>query len=332
MKKFLNGIFLIAVCFQAHGAVTCGNSTSTLPSLDSVYKLGEFRVYYSNNPNNADYIPVQTDVNNNQVPDYVENIAIQAKATTDALSALGFIHPLNSDRYNGAAEFIDIHLLTMNGNGLAFENPGIFINKPIKEGKCALQINVNNNLSGFPGNYWTTVTHEIFHLYQYGYSQFKGGWYLEGMANWAERVFRLGTQGGNSTLPMLLPSTQAELTTNVYDVAYNNLWHRLAMLSDSTSGQLNLPSELLNRTYTDGTKIFKDEKLKGHAFIKKALENAKTKSAQLSNQNGWDPYNWAEVDQVNISNRPYMLKAVQDTMLQFGINQTVEEIKFLDLN
>lgn len=332
MKKIFNGLLLMAACFQAHGAVTCGTPASTLPTLDSVYKLGEFRVYYSNNSSNVDYIPVQTDVNNNNIPDYVENIAIQAKATTDAFTALGFIHPLNSDRYNGAAEFIDIHLLTMTGNGVAFENPSIYINKPLKEGKCSLQMNVSNNLSSFPGNYWTTVTHEIFHLYQYGYSQFKGGWYLEGMANWAERVLRLGTQGGNSTLPMLLPSTQAELTTNVYDVAYNNLWHRSVVLADTTTGQLNLPSELLNRTYTDGTKVFKDEKLKGHAFIKKALENAKIKSDQLSVQNGWDPSNWAEADQVNTNNRPYMLKAVQDAMLQLGMNQTTEETNFLNLN
>ncbi|MFC4953495.1 hypothetical protein [Acinetobacter puyangensis] len=182
----------------------------------------------------------------------------------------------------------------------------------------------------FPGNYWTTVTHAIFHLYQYGYNQFKGGWYLEGMTNLMERLLRLGTQGGNGLTP--LPATQTELENNVYNVAYNQLWHRLAVLSDNTNGQLNLPFELLNRTYTDGSKVFKDEKLKGHAFIKKVLKNMKLKTDLISSQNNWDPHNWAESDQISPSNRPYMLNVIQETMYQFGMNQILEEQNFLNLN
>ncbi|MNC64259.1 hypothetical protein D3C75_1144470 [compost metagenome] len=75
--------------------------------------------------------------------------------------------------------------------------------------------------------------------------------------------------------------------------------------------------------------MFKDDKLKGYLFIKKTLENLKIKSDQISIQNGWNPHNWNENDQSNLSNRPYMLKAIQDSMLQFGMNQTTEEQKFL---
>ncbi|USA54229.1 hypothetical protein NDN13_03265 [Acinetobacter sp. C32I] len=323
----MNALILLFMSNQIHAAVTCGTSASTLPNLNSVYKSGEFRIFYSSNPANADYIPDQSDANNNSIPDYVENVAIQATTTTEALTSLGFTHPLNSDRYTGAAKFIDIHLTALTGNGVAYENPSIFINKPTKEGKCALNLYIRNNIEEFPGNYWTTVTHEIFHLYQYGYNQFKGGWYLEGMTNWAERVLRLGTQGGNGLTP--LPDGQEQLIAEVYEVPYNQLWHRLAVLSDTTNGQLNLPPNLVNRTYIDGTKVFKDDKLKGYLFIKKTLENLKIKSDQISSQNGWNPHNWDETDQSNPANRTFMLKAIQDSMLQFGMNQTQEEKDFL---
>ncbi|WP_288500345.1 hypothetical protein [uncultured Acinetobacter sp.] len=329
MKYILNALMLLFVSNQIQAAVTCGTSSSTLPNLNNVYKSGEFRIFYSSNSSNVDYIPDQTDANNNNIPDYVENVAIQAVATTEALTSLGFIHPLNSERYAGSAKFIDIHLTALNGNGIAYENPSIFFNKPTKEGKCALNIYIRNNIESFPGNYWTTVTHEIFHLYQYGYNQFKGSWYLEGMTNWAERVLRLGAQGGDGLTP--LPNNQDSLTTNVYNIAYNQLWHRLAVLSDNTNGQLSLSPNLVNRTYIDGSKVFKDDKLKGYLYIKKTLENLKIKSDQISIQNGWNPHNWDENDQTNPANRPYMLKAIQDSMLQFGMNQTVEEQKFLHL-
>lgn len=329
----MNKILIIALALvfgDANAAAPCITSTNSLPGLDSVYKLGKFRIYYNSNPLNENFIPDQADLNNNNIPDYVENIAIQANATTDALSALGFTHPLESDRFKGVAEFIDIHVVTLNGNGVAYEMATKYVNKPIKDGKCTLILQVRNNIEGFPGNYWTTVAHETFHLYQYGYDQFKGGWYLEGMTNLMERLLRLGTQGGNGLTP--LPNTQAQLETSVYAVPYNEMWHRLAVLSDKTGGQLNLPSELLNRTYIDGSKVFKDEKLKGHAFIKTVLENMRLKTDQLSIERGWNKHNWAENDQISPANRPYMLKTIQDTMLQFGMNKTQEEKDFLKLN
>jgi hypothetical protein len=143
----------------------------------------------------------------------------------------------------------------------------------------------------------------------------------------AESLLRSGTQNGDGLTP--LPKEQKKLTAEVYEVPYNQLWSRLAVLSDTTNGQLNLPPNLINRTYLDGTKVFKDDKLKGYLFIKKTLENLKIKSDQISSQNGRNPHNWDEIDQSNPANRTLMLKAIQDSMLQFGMNQTTEEQEFL---
>ncbi|WP_353172486.1 hypothetical protein [Acinetobacter rudis] len=336
MKKILTmGLFCIAGYVNA--AAPCLTSTSTLPSVDSVYKSGKFRIYYNSNPANENYLVDRTDLNSNGIPDYVENMAIQANATTEALTHLGFTHPLESNRYKGVAQYIDIHLIKQTGNGVAYEMAQNFVNKAIKEGKCSLTIHIRNNLNDFPGdyvqgspeNYWTIATHEIFHLYQYGSNQFKGGWYLEGMTYLMERLLREGSQGGSGLTK--LPASQAQMESAVYTVPFNQLWHRLAVLSDNSNGQLNLPSELLNRRYIDGSKVFKDEKLKGHMFIKKALENMELKTDHLSAINGWDKHNWAEANQISPLNRPHMLKVIQETMYQFGMNKTQEEKDFLKL-
>lgn len=320
---------MMVIGFGAKAAGPCLISTSTLPSVDKVYKDGFFRIYYNNNPASENYITDQTDLNNNNIPDYVENMAIQANATTDALTYLGFTHPLQSDRYKGVAEYIDIHLIKLDVNGRAFEMAQNFKNKPIKEGKCSLSLYVRNNFEKYPGNYLTIGTHEIFHLYQYGSNQFKDNWYIEGMTNLMERLLRLGAQGGNGLTP--LPSELSELESNVYAVPYNQLWHRLAVLSDNTDGQLNLPSQLLSKTYINGSKVFKDEKLKGHSFIKKILENMELKSNEISLQQEWNRHNWDETDQRSDKYRPQMLNVIQETMLQFGMNKTSEEIKFLNI-
>ncbi|WP_419820290.1 hypothetical protein [Acinetobacter sp.] len=53
----------------------------------------------------------------------------------------------------------------------------------------------------------------------------------------AESLLRSGTQNGDGLTP--LPKEQKKLTAEVYEVPYNQLWSRLAVLSDTTNGQLN---------------------------------------------------------------------------------------------
>ncbi|GAA5010865.1 hypothetical protein GCM10023206_18830 [Acinetobacter puyangensis] len=299
-----------------------------LDNLNVVYLNNKIRVYYSNDLNNIDFIVDRVDINRNNIPDYVENIAIQANATLDVLNHLGFINPLESQRYKGVAQFIDIHLISVKGNGVAYEMPAMWGNKKSKQDKIALLVVIRNNIENFPGDYWTTVTHELFHLYQYGYSQFKGGWYLEGMANWAERSLRAGAVGRNYN--QKLPQTQAELE-KIYNTPYNHLWHRLAVLSDKTDGTMKLPQSLLSQTYVDGSKVFKDDKLRGYKFMRRILENLTIASNEISIQNNRDPYYWAEKDQRSALNRPIILRVIQQTMHEFGMNKTSEEKNFLQL-
>lgn len=309
-------------------ATPCHSSNKSFSDLESVFLSGKIRVFYSNNSSSKNFLVDRTDNNNNKIPDYVENISIQANATIDALTQLGFVNPLSSGRYLGKAAYIDIHLVSLKGNGVAYEVPVKFLKNPAKSNECALFIKVRNNLEGFPGNYWTTVTHEIFHLYQYGYSQFKGGWYLEGMTRQMEQLLKADKNERNINA---LPSTFSSLNNEVYKVSYNKLWNRLAILSDDSDKELNLTSELKDRKYTDNSLVFKDNKLKGYKFIKSVLENMKLISDKVSLEKGIDKNNWSEENQTDPKNRAYIMKAIQISMNQFGINETDEEAKFLKI-
>ncbi|MDC4985776.1 hypothetical protein OHW15_07285 [Acinetobacter baumannii] len=327
MKKKLTLILTIFLSSKAL-ATPCHSSNIGFSDLESVFQIKKIRVFYSNNPLSKNFVVDRTDYNNNGIPDYVENIAIQANTTIDALTQLGFLNPLFSQRYIGQADYIDIHLVHLNGNGIAYEVPVNFLKNPTKNNKCALLIKVRNNLEKFPGNYWTTVAHEIFHLYQYGYSQFKGGWYLEGMARQMEWVLK---EDKIERKKNKLPSTYSELDKRVYQISYNKLWSRLVTLSDDLHNDISWSAELKSRNYIDNSRVIKDNKLRGYKFIKSILENMKTISNKVSLEKGIDKNNWNEETQNDPNNRLYVMKAIQMSMNQFGINKTDEEINFLKI-
>jgi hypothetical protein len=101
------------------------------------------------NPASSDYLENRVDLNNNSIPDYIENIAIQADTTLKAFTYLGFISPLESDRYKNVAEYIDIHVNLSSGNGLAYKGVTNYINKANKKNKCTLIIQIRKNLEAF---------------------------------------------------------------------------------------------------------------------------------------------------------------------------------------
>ncbi|MDP9804830.1 hypothetical protein [Acinetobacter calcoaceticus] len=279
------------------------------------YKSGKIRVVYTLNEIE------QTDANKNNIPDYVENIAIQAKATIDALDYLGFVNPLNSPRYNSEVNYIDIHVVSINYNGIAYDKPYVYSFDGPKRNK-ALLIKLNSRLKNFPGNYWTVVAHEIFHLYQYGYSPLKPSWYLEGMANWSERLLRkddIDTKGR-----VLLPTSSSSLQNDIYQVPYNKLWYRLAFLTKKNDSQLNLPDSIIKRTYVDGSLVFKDKSFSGYIFMRNFLSNL---SLVASDRNVLLPLNRYN----NFYNSAIIIKCLKKTIIESGIKLNSDEKDFLDL-
>ena len=298
MKKFtLSSLTILALTASSYVAANdeCAiNRTQWSTGFNKVYQLDEFYVYYSDQPDNPN-TPIDTqDLNQNKVPDYIENIAIQAQASRDAFSLAGFRHPLKSPRYQNV-KAIAIFVQKLSGNGLAYEMPVKHSLIPaIKNMPCSLPISISNSLPDFPGSYWTTVTHELFHLYQYSYSQFKNKWYLESMANWAERALRVDINAQTKKLAPL-PQNTAQLQEQLFNQAYNPMWRRLFYIDQNDV--LELPAQLTSRKYINGDAVFKDQVWYGTRFALNFLQDLELSSNTMSKELKWPTYGWKESDQ-----------------------------------
>lgn len=142
---------------------------------------GVFSVYYTLSGPHA--LVDQADANRNGLPDVVEDILVQLQAADAVFSQrLGLRSPLAQARFQGVSD-IRVRLLDMPGNGMAYEARHRFPDQQ-STGECSLILNLSRRL----GSGTRTPAHELFHLYQYGYSLFKRPWYLEGMARWSESL------------------------------------------------------------------------------------------------------------------------------------------------
>ncbi|MDF2418091.1 hypothetical protein GWP85_11315 [Acinetobacter beijerinckii] len=316
LNNILNIVLFFLISSLSLACLAADKENMSIGEEKKYYKSGKIRVIYS--PNDIDL----TDINKNNIPDYVENIAIQANATIDALDYLGFVNPLNSPRYKSKVSYIDIHVVNISYNGIAYDKPYLTSFDGAKKEK-ALLIKLNNRLKNFPGNYWTVVAHEIFHLYQYGYSPLKPSWYLEGMANWSERLLRKDDIYKNGQV--LLPTSAVSLQNNIYQIPYNKLWYRLAFLSNKMNdSQLNFPDSIITRKYVDGNLVFKDSSFSGYIFMRKFLSNL-----SLSTKN-YKVYPRLNEDK-NFIKSSIILKCLKQTILEFGLELKPNENAFLDL-
>ncbi|WP_224972684.1 basic secretory family protein [Acinetobacter oleivorans] len=316
LNDFLKIIFFFLVSLMSLACLAADKKNMTIDEEKKYYKSGKIRVIYSLNEIE------QTDNNKNNIPDYVENIAIQANATIDALDYLGFVNPLNSSRYKSEVNYIDIHVVSIRYNGIAYDKPYLASFEGVKKDK-ALLIKLNSRLKNFPGNYWTVVAHEIFHLYQYGYSPLKPSWYLEGMANWSERLLRKDDIDKKGRV--LLPTSTNSLQNNIYQIPYNKLWYRLAFLSNKMDdSQLNLPDSIIKRKYIDGTFVFKDNSFSGYIFMRSFLSNLSLVANDRKLLLPLNKYN-------NFYNSSIIIKCLKKTIIESGIKLNFDEKDFLNL-
>lgn len=295
-RTLISGRLLVFIpilfCADLNASSICASSKPTfITQLDKVYFAdSDLRIFYTDNGLNA--ISSIRDENRNNVPDYIENIAIQANSVRRAWNHLGYQDPLNSPRYKDI-EYIDIHVRKLNGLGLAYDKPHRHTNHPIKKNACALILEVNSNIANFTTES-SLVAHELFHLYTYGYTMFKQPWLTESIAAWSEGLITKGNLGAYGQRK--LPNTVHELNKYVLARTYKSsqLWNRLTLILDQSKGQLNLPSNISHARYVDGQPVFRDQSLKGSLFIRTFLENLSKQDKYLSRHNNWRPYEWKE--------------------------------------
>ena len=286
-------------------------------ALDRKYAVNEFRIYYTLNGDDA--LPDVVDLNKNSIPDRIENIALQLMTArclyTDVLKLR---HPLESPRYKDKARFIDVHV-----GSLPFEPGGAKNNGSAGDGVVnyyrasdpgtgidVLTIDISKTLPTRN----VTPAHELFHLFQYGYTMFKAGWFLEGTARWSEFTLREG-----SGEPKGVPLTQDDLS-NLFSMKYEaeGFWSTLAHASDSR-GQLRIPADLLRVTYI-GTNdpIIRDIQFRGALLLRQLLEALDEADDKVTASLELEPFAWKEVRQRSPDNNPYVWSAVIDVSRKYS--------------
>ncbi|MGP9677628.1 hypothetical protein ACT3TC_03155 [Halomonas sp. AOP27-A1-41] len=305
--KAYAGLFLLLFCWVNQGEAKtrehekCSNTTSS-GSYQQQYSTDEFVIFYDVVGDHS--ISNQTDSNHNQVPDIVEDVMLQLITMRDVLRSLGFKHPFDQHRYERAGVGrIHVGMRNTDIKGLAFDPPHRDTTPGLGE-PCVLLIRLSPNLE--TGD--LTPAHELFHLYQYGYTVYKNSWYLEGIARWAESLL------GERAYPRgVIPNTPEEKEA-LFSQSYNAVSFWMAFLksvSPSTVGEQNYPDGLRARRYVDGGQIIhKKASTHGAAAIINVLESFDMLDRLISNDKGLGPKSWPNTDRHDVANNEPMFNVV----------------------
>lgn len=280
----------------------CSNITSS-GRYQHQYQIDEFVVLYDLSGDKA--ITDQGDLNNNDIPDIIEDIMLQLITMRDVLEALGFTHPFDQYRYERAGvERIYVGMRNLNGNGVAFDPPHRDVTHEAKP--CTLLIGLSHELK--TGS--LTPAHELFHLYQYGYTVFKNSWYLEGVARWAENL--LGKRNyPTGAIPRTFEEEEA-LFAQSYDAV--SFWMALLnTVSPSTLDVRRYSDELLSRSYVNGGQVIQDEATThGASAIIDLLESFGNLDIQISQVTGREVKSWSNAERSDAANNVSMFNAIRD--------------------
>jgi len=257
--------------------------------LDQVAIYGEYRIFYSLSGKDALPKHRKIDSDKSGIPDFIESVG---RRLTDAgrffRSEVGLVPPLKSKRYMGKAHYIDVNILDFSNNkkgpknGVAYDGTTKF--NRARSGQVSLNVLVID-LSGSVRLKTNSVEHELFHLYQNGYTFFKNRWYTEGTARWSELIIE-GRVGSSELLPDS-KFTREKLFKKTYDA--NSFWNELIIKVDRNS--------------------------QGKRFIKILLEELDYADNIAARKRGLSNSYWKESEQRSTDNNIYIwnatLKAIQ---------------------
>jgi hypothetical protein len=246
-------------------------------NLEHCYIDPPFRIFYSLNGKNK--LTHYIDQNQNNVADYVDNIADQLRIANDLLAKkIHLIEPLQNKNYKNKAKYIDIHILSLKHNGLAGDAIIKYNYKAIDNNSYSISMSLSNKLS------YTNLTplHELIHIYQNGYTKIKNRWVTEGIARLLEELIR-----NKKTRSSKLPSNSVKLN-------------------------IMLSQKYKNASYF---KRF-DELCKKDNFIKIFLEELSSQDKKIEDKYNYKKMDWLEKDQKSSKNNPFIFKAIQNSIIK----------------
>ena len=226
------------------------------------------------------------------MPDFIESVGSRlVEADRFFRFEVGLTSPLRGRRYGGRAHYIDVNILdfSMNSkgtkNGVAYDGTPTF-NRSVSGQRTLRVLAIDLSMSvRLKSN---SVEHELFHLYQNGYTFFKNRWYTEGTARWSELIMS-GRIGKGEELPK--STLQKEVLFNkTYDA--KGFWN-----------------ELIRRT---------DQKTLGKNFIRHLFEQLDYADDVVARKRGLSNKYWKESEQRSKSNNPYIWNAVMESVTRMG--------------
>ncbi len=282
-------------------------------SLEQVYKIEGLRIFYTLKGKEALPRNKRADRNRNGVPDYVEDIGAQLSAAMQIYTRVFKLkHPLKTKRY-GSVDFIDVHLIgSLKGyNGMAYDGIIKFGRSQDKPGATSIFIDINHKITIENA----TPAHELFHLFQSGYTMFKNRWFTEGMARWAERIVKFGS--GYSNL-YSRPSARRDIE-KLFKQNYEAGVYFIT-LSKLAADRMKLPTKIANIRYISSKKrVIKDELVYGAAFMKALLQQLARGSELEAQKHGLKRFFWKERRQKSALNNWPIWQALLKTCGQFKI-------------
>ncbi len=283
----LAGLFL--ACVTSTHACDITVRHPMLSALDRMHVVdSRTRIFYALEGPHA--IANKTDRNGNAIPDVIEDAATQVRATySTSRQFLQLKAPWEQMRYQGMATGIDIHFRafesTNSGQGMAYDIPMTYSrNAAGALDICTLRVDITN----YWGKHNQALAHEIFHQIQHGYTLFKNGWYLEGMAAWSEDLL-----GARAVPESKLPQTALEIETLlVSSYVAGKFWSRLGYVLDCLSGYCNGAIgdsvDANDLSYVDGSSVQADSVAYGRTLIRSMLVALDGLDHTISPGHQWD--------------------------------------------
>ena len=275
-------------------------------ALDQHFVREEFRIYYTLKGDQALPAADQQDHDRDGVPDKIQSLALQlVTARRCYVEILGLRHPFASRRYQGRVKFIDVNVCDLGGtkNGMAGDAI-VNYHRPSDPPEGIAVLTIDLSMKRPPRN--LSPAHELFHVFQNGYTLFKTPWYYEGTARWSEDLLRAGAGEAGP-----LPATKAELE-DLFKRSYeaSRFWQALARATDP-AGRVQVPEELRGTRYPGSPKpIVEDAVFHGAPLLKALLEELDRADDAASKAGSLNPLDWSEARQRSSENDRYIWAAV----------------------
>ena len=255
-----------------------------------------FRIFY--NLNGDDKTPKKLEYKNHSlIPEYIlELLKSFFLANEIYIKNFNLLNPMESGIYfDKGAKFIDILIANIPvQKGLVsselIDNSNYFEDDSLK-GK-SIRLSLDKNLI----TNTATPIHELFHVYQYNYSNFNNMWFMEGLARWAQNLTHKREEKFEK-----LPSN------------YDELEILLNKAHDAEYFFRELISKVGNQT----------------EFLKILLENSSIAMNKM--QEKYKISSWSKEDKKSFSNNIYLLEAIINTIEKLQTTHQDELEKFLEI-